>query len=254
MKIHARRWKEKILIYCYLAGGLLAATVAVATTRGSQGYAVPLAVELPCRQTARRHRGCRHDARLAGLTPSRWRLSYLADGMLCLCAGGYGWRPRDNLKSLGGGLCPHPAYGRSSPTYARNCGGSAFYEVLMSPSSGGGFELPRHSSGDGWRLELRRVYYSAAALTPRLTARGGSRASRAGTPAPLAPLGRGPRPFPRSPAPYGRAPPNVGATGRAVAGYARPFFFGYARLFTSGPGVFQIATSSVRLPSFGRTI
>ena len=41
------------------------------------------------------------------------------------CAGGYGWRPRDNLKSLGGGLCPHPAYGRSSPTYAQNCGGSA---------------------------------------------------------------------------------------------------------------------------------
>ena len=31
---------------------------------------------------ARRHRGCRHDARLAGLTPSRWRLSYLAGGLL----------------------------------------------------------------------------------------------------------------------------------------------------------------------------
>lgn len=95
----------------------------------------------------------------------------------------------------------------------------------MSPSSGGGFELPRHSSGDGSRLELRRGHYSAAALTPRLTARGGSRASRAGTPAPLAPLGRGPRPFPRSPPPFGRAPPDVGASGRAVAGYARPFFF-----------------------------
>ena len=104
----------------------------------------------------------------------------------------------------------------------------------MSPSSGGGFELPRHSSGDGWRLVLRRGHYSAAALTPRLTARGGSRASRAGTPAPLAPLGRGPRPFPRSPAPYGRAPPDVGASGRAVAGYARPFFFGYANVVSRG--------------------
>ena len=104
----------------------------------------------------------------------------------------------------------------------------------MSPSSGGGFELPRHSSGDGWRLELRRGHYSAAALTPRLTARGGSRASRAGTPAPLAPLGRGPRPIPRSPPPFGRAPPDVGASGRAVAGYARPFFFGYANVVSRG--------------------
>lgn len=104
----------------------------------------------------------------------------------------------------------------------------------MSPSSGGGFELPRHSSGDGWRLVLRRGHYSAAALTPRLTARGGSRASRAGTPAPLAPLGRGPRPIPRSPPPYGRAPPDVGASGRAVAGYARPFFFGYANVVSRG--------------------
>ena len=104
----------------------------------------------------------------------------------------------------------------------------------MSPSSGGGFELPRHSSGDGSRLVLRRGHYSAAALTPRLTARGGSRASRAGTPAPLAPLGRGPRPIPRSPPPYGRAPPDVGASGRAVAGYARPFFFGYANVVSRG--------------------
>lgn len=55
-----------------------------------------------------------------------------------------------------------------------------------------------------------------------------------GPPAPLAPLGRGPRPCPRSPAPYGRAPPNVGASGRAVAGYARPFFFGYANVVSRG--------------------
>lgn len=64
----------------------------------------------------------------------------------------------------------------------------------MSPSSGGGFELPRHSSGDGWRLELRRGHYSAAALTPRLTARGGSRASRAGPPPRMLPSGGAPAP------------------------------------------------------------
>ena len=135
----------------------------------------------------------------------------------------------------------------------------------MSPSSGGGFELPRHSSGDGWRLELRRGYYSAAALTPRLTARGGSRASRAGTPAPLAPLGWGPRPFPRSPAPYGRAQPTAGLRGERLRATPARFFSAtrggqdglcfapaiylttcYALLFTSWPGVFQIATSSVQ--------
>lgn len=144
--------------------------------------------------------------------------------MLCLCAGGYGWRPRDNLKSLGGGLCPHPACGRSSPTYARNCGGSTLYEVLMSPSSGGGFELPRRSSGDGWRFVLRRVHYSAAALTPRLSARGGSRASRAGPPPHLLPSGGAPAPSLVPPLPS-VAPLLRRGYGESGCGLRPPIFF-----------------------------
>lgn len=110
----------------------------------------------------------------------------------------------------------------------------------MSPSSGGGFELPRHSSGDGWRLELRRVYYSAAALTPRLAACGGSRASRAGTPAPLAPLGWGPRPFPRSPAPCGRAPPSSGLRGERLRATPAHFFSATRGFLHRGRGFFRL--------------
>lgn len=229
----------------------------------------------------------------------------------------------------------------------------------MSPSSGGGFELPRHSSGDGWRFVLRRGHYSAAALTPRLTARGGSRASRAGPPPRLLPSGGAPAPslvpplptvaplltsglrgerlratpahffsatpmsfhagcagcrqhcvvgivggpfWPwlcscvASPPPKRYAGANARTTGQGryvplhrrartplslhftppascarifyapapptmptplASGYARRTRVSrhcYARLFTSWPGAFQIATSSVRLPSFGRTI
>lgn len=96
---------------------------------------------------------------------------------------------------------------------------------LMSPSSGGGFELPRHSSGDGWRLELRRVfYYSAAALTPRLSARGGSRASRAGPPPRLLPSGGAPAPSLVPPLPT-VAPLLRRGYGESGCGLRPPIFF-----------------------------
>ena len=94
----------------------------------------------------------------------------------------------------------------------------------MSPSSGGGFELPRHSSGDGWRLVLRRGHYSAAALTPRLTARGGSRASRAGPPPRMLPSGGAPAPSLVPPLPS-VAPLLRRGYGESGCGLRPPIFF-----------------------------
>ena len=81
----------------------------------------------------------------------------------------------------------------------------------FSPSSGGGIELPRHSSGDGWRVELRRIFITFAAVCfapfsmPPLRGAVGGRAAE---------LSRQPRgPPPRvfrpagAPAPLFRPPP-----------------------------------------------
>lgn len=108
--------------------------------------------------------------------------------------------------------------------------------VGLSPSSGGGIELPRHSSGDGYRVELRRFFitFSACSVAPfsmppptsgAVGGRGGDLRAvrRAGTPAPPAVRSGGPRPFSRPPLPTVAPRQGRRGYGRAVSAYGGRF-------------------------------
>lgn len=112
--------------------------------------------------------------------------------------------------------------------------------AMLSPSSGGGFELPRHSSGDGSRLVLRRGHYSAAALTPRLLARGGSRASRAGPPPRLLPSGGAPAPSLVPPLPAVGPLLTSGLRGERLRATPAHFFSATRGFLHRGRGLFRL--------------
>ena len=121
----------------------------------------------------------------------------------------------------------------------------------FSPSSGGGIELPRHSSGDGWRVELRRFFITFAAAWFAPYRRGADLRGvlRAGAPAPRLCGSGGPRPF--SPSPLPTVAPRRGRRGFASlresgARYARGFFFGY-RVGGGGGGWVRLTRPRVRV-------
>lgn len=96
----------------------------------------------------------------------------------------------------------------------------------FSPSSGGGIELPRHSSGDGLRVEPALILITFAAVYFAPFRRGADLRGvlRAGTPAPRLCGSGGPRPF--SPSPLPTVAPRQGRRGygRAVLATLAAFF------------------------------
>lgn len=118
----------------------------------------------------------------------------------------------------------------------------------FSPSSGGGIELPRHSSGDGLRVEPARifitfaaVYFASCSMPPlrgAVAVRVAELSGQRGVPRPAHSGGRGP------PSPLFPPPPLLRR--ESGARYARGFFFGY-RVGGGGGGWVRLTRPRVRV-------